>query len=159
VSCCCRRGGLCALAWHWYRTPLAAADCTVGLRGARGATLSSVAHQLAMRRAAVSVRLDRARARQRADRSIKAGSYEIGRGRHAAQLLAKLTQGDVTQTSLTIVEGTTFADLRARCATIRRSRRADRPAGSRAPRARSAQRPQPGGPVLSRHVLLRRRQQ
>ena len=45
------------------------------------------------------------------DRTIKAGSYEVGEGITLPQLLAKLTQGDVTQSSLTIVEGTTFADL------------------------------------------------
>jgi UPF0755 protein len=49
---------------------------------------------------------------QHSDRSIKAGSYEIDAGITLPQLLAKLTQGDVTQTALTIVEGTRFADLR-----------------------------------------------
>lgn len=46
------------------------------------------------------------------DRTIKAGSYEIAGGTTLAGLLAKLTQGDVTQTSLTIVEGWSFRDLR-----------------------------------------------
>ena len=46
------------------------------------------------------------------DRAIKAGSYEIETGITLPQLLAKLTQGDVTQTALTIVEGATFADMR-----------------------------------------------
>jgi UPF0755 protein len=48
----------------------------------------------------------------RADRSIKAGSYEIESAITLRRLLAKLTQGDVTQTSITIVEGTTFAELK-----------------------------------------------
>ena len=47
------------------------------------------------------------------DRSIQAGSYEVGPGVTAWQLLEKLTAGDVTQTSLVIVEGKTFRDLRA----------------------------------------------
>jgi UPF0755 protein len=47
------------------------------------------------------------------DRTIKAGSYEIADGITLRDLLGKLTQGDVTQTSLTIVEGTTFAQLKA----------------------------------------------
>jgi UPF0755 protein len=47
------------------------------------------------------------------DRTIKAGSYEVASGVTLPALLAKLTQGDVTQTSLTIVEGTTFAELKA----------------------------------------------
>ena len=46
------------------------------------------------------------------DRTIKAGNYEVGYGTTLAGLLAKLTQGDVTQTSFTIVEGWTIRDLR-----------------------------------------------
>jgi len=46
------------------------------------------------------------------DRNIKAGSYEIEQGITLPELLAKLTQGDVTQTAVTIVEGATFADVR-----------------------------------------------
>ena len=46
------------------------------------------------------------------DRAIKAGSYEIETGVTVPQLLAMLTEGDVTQSAFVIVEGTTFADLR-----------------------------------------------
>ncbi len=46
------------------------------------------------------------------DRAIKAGNYEIVAGTTLAGLLAKLTQGDVTQTSITIVEGWSFRDLK-----------------------------------------------
>jgi len=46
------------------------------------------------------------------DRNIKAGSYEIEAGTTLPRLLAKLTQGDVTQRAIVVVEGTTFADLR-----------------------------------------------
>ena len=48
------------------------------------------------------------------DRNIQAGSYEVGAGVTALELLLKLTAGDVTQTSLVIVEGKTFRDLRAK---------------------------------------------
>ena len=58
-----------------------------------------------------------------ADRSIKAGSYEIEGGITLPALLAKLTQGDVTQTSLTILEGTTFAELKALMRATSRGRR------------------------------------
>ena len=47
------------------------------------------------------------------DRAIKAGSYEVEHGITLPELLARLTQGDVTQTSITIVEGQTFSDLKA----------------------------------------------
>jgi len=50
------------------------------------------------------------------DRTIKAGSYEVGAGVTAWQLLEKLTAGDVTQTEIVIVEGKTFRDLRAKLA-------------------------------------------
>lgn len=49
----------------------------------------------------------------RADRTIKAGNYAVDAGTTLAGLLAKLTQGDVAQSSLAIVEGWTFRDLRA----------------------------------------------
>jgi UPF0755 protein len=45
------------------------------------------------------------------DRAIKAGNYEVAAGTTLAGLLAKLTQGDVTQTSFTIVEGWNIRDL------------------------------------------------
>lgn len=48
------------------------------------------------------------------DRTIKAGSYEVGVGVTAWQLLEKLSAGDITQTEILIVEGKTFRDLRAR---------------------------------------------
>ena len=46
------------------------------------------------------------------DRTIKAGNYEIPSGTTLAGLLAKLTQGDASQTSFTIVEGWSWRDLR-----------------------------------------------
>jgi UPF0755 protein len=46
------------------------------------------------------------------DRAIKAGNYELEAGTTLTRLLAKLTQGDVTQTSFTIVEGWTMRELR-----------------------------------------------
>src|SRR5690348_10693254 len=49
---------------------------------------------------------------ERADRAIKAGNYEVPAGTTLAGLLAKLTQGDVSQTSFTIVEGWSWRDLR-----------------------------------------------
>ena len=48
---------------------------------------------------------------ERVDRTIKAGNYEIAAGITLPRLLEKLTHGDATQTALTIVEGTTYADL------------------------------------------------
>ena len=50
---------------------------------------------------------------EQVDRSIKAGNYEIATGITLPRLLDKLTQGDATQSALTIVEGTTYAELAA----------------------------------------------
>jgi len=50
------------------------------------------------------------------DRAIKAGNYEIEQGVTLPGLLDQLTQGTVTQSSLTIVEGSTFAELRRQLA-------------------------------------------
>jgi UPF0755 protein len=47
------------------------------------------------------------------DRSIKAGNYEITEGITLPELLDRLTQGDVTQVAMTIVEGAGFAELKA----------------------------------------------
>ena len=73
---------------------------------------------------------------QRADRAIKAGNYEIAAGITLPQLLDKLTQGDVTQTGLTIVEGSTFAELAARCGRIPPSPRRCSTCPTRSSRAR-----------------------
>ncbi|HEY8622797.1 MAG TPA: endolytic transglycosylase MltG [Casimicrobiaceae bacterium] len=47
------------------------------------------------------------------DRTIKAGNYELATGMTLARLLDKLTQGDVTQTAFTIIEGWSFRELRS----------------------------------------------
>ena len=101
------------LAWHWYRPPLALPQSPFAFEVRSGATLSAVARQLqdagALPRALALVVLARF---DGVDRAIKAGSYEIEQGITLPQLLAKLTQGDVTQSALTVVEGTTFAELK-----------------------------------------------
>jgi UPF0755 protein len=77
-----------------------------------GVTLKSVAHELVgagvLRFELPLVALARYK---RVDRSIKAGNYEIASGVTLAGLLDKLTQGDVMQAALTIVEGSTFGEL------------------------------------------------
>jgi UPF0755 protein len=102
-----------AVAWSWYRTPLSLPRSPFDFEVRSGASLASVARALQAQgvvpRAVALTALARY---QRVDRTIKAGSYEIEQGITLPQLLAKLTQGDVTQTAITIVEGTTFAQLK-----------------------------------------------
>ena len=78
-----------------------------------GATLRAVAHELTAAGVLPADWTLVALARfQGVDRTIKAGNYEIPAGTTLRGLLAKLTQGDVTQTSFTIVEGWSLRDLR-----------------------------------------------
>jgi UPF0755 protein len=99
-------------AWWVVVKPLALPVSPYTFDVKTGATLKSVARELAgagvLRDEIALVALARLK---RVDRTIKAGNYEIASGITLAQLLGKLTQGDVTQTRLTLVEGSTFDDL------------------------------------------------
>jgi UPF0755 protein len=105
-------GAASAVAFVWYRQPLPLPASPFEFEVRPGATLAAVARQLrdagVIAHPLALIALARVKG---VDRTIKAGSYEVGEGITLPQLLAKLTQGDVTQSSLTIVEGTTFADL------------------------------------------------
>src|SRR6185503_15787567 len=103
----------CGVAYWWATTqPLHVPADGYALTVKPGATLRSVARDLT---AADVVPADWtlvALARlSRADRTIKAGNYEIGPGTTLAGLMAKLTQGDVTQSSF--ANGPAFDDLKA----------------------------------------------
>ncbi len=105
-----------AAAWvarDWYRAPLPLPTSPFDFEVRAGSSLASVARRLhdagVLPHAAALTWLARVRG---ADRAIKAGSYEIEAGVTLPRLLDKLTQGDVLQTAVTIVEGTTFAELR-----------------------------------------------
>lgn len=100
-------------AW-WLAQPLALPSAPFEFDVKHGATLRGVARDLAAQRVLPSdvplVVLARWRG---VDRTIKAGNYELPAGITLPRLLDKLTQGDVTQVALTIIEGTTFAELKA----------------------------------------------
>ncbi len=100
-------------AWHLYTQPLAIPGASFAYDVRQGATLAAVARDLGaagvLPQPLALVALARFRG---VDRAIKAGSYEIEAGATLPRLLAKLTQGDVTQTSVVIIEGSTFADLK-----------------------------------------------
>jgi len=104
--------GAGAVAWTWYHEPLPLPAFPFAFEVKQGATLSGVARQLhdagALPHTLALVALGRFHS---VDRAIKAGSYEVESGITVPRLLAKLTQGDVTQSALTIVEGTTIADV------------------------------------------------
>jgi UPF0755 protein len=102
-----------AVQW-WILQPLALPASPFAFDVRSGASLKSLAHDLAaagvLRAEFPLVILARLKG---ADRAIKAGNYEIAEGITLPVLLAKLTQGDVTQAGLTVVEGATFAEFAA----------------------------------------------
>ena len=110
-------GFAAAIGWWWLGRPLALPSTPYALEVRPGATLTSVARKLAgdgvIAHPAMLTLLARAKG---VDRTIKAGQYEFEPPLELVALLARLTQGDVTQTSITFVEGTTAAELLRRVA-------------------------------------------
>ena len=106
-------GVMAWIAWRAYTQPLPLPRAPFAFDVRPGASLSAVARELGAAGAIPQPLALVALARLRGvDRTIKAGSYEIDAGITLPQLLAKLTSGDVTQTSLVIVEGAAFADIK-----------------------------------------------
>ncbi|MCC6868793.1 MAG: endolytic transglycosylase MltG [Burkholderiales bacterium] len=99
--------------WQLYTQPLAIPGASFAYDVRQGATLAAVARDLGaagvLPQPLALVAIARGRG---VDRAIKAGSYEIEAGTTLPRLLAKLTQGDVTQTSVVVIEGSTFADMK-----------------------------------------------
>jgi UPF0755 protein len=104
-----------AAAYGWIvAAPLALPQQAYAFTVKPGASLRSVARELAASHVIPAdwILVGWARIKGR-DRTIKAGNYELIAGTTLAGLLDKLTQGDVTQTAFTIVEGWSVRDLRA----------------------------------------------
>jgi UPF0755 protein len=100
-----------AVGYRWYRAPLPQTPYDFEVRS--GASLTSVAR--ALHAAGViphPFALTGLARLTGVDRTIKAGSYEVEPGITLPRLLAMLTQGDVSQKAITIVEGTTFTQLK-----------------------------------------------
>lgn len=102
------------LLW-WAEQPITLRSSPLDFRIAAGSSLRSAITQ--MREAGIEINptllgwLARA---HRADTAIKAGSYAVKEGTTPHQLLDKLLKGKVTQGDLTLVEGWTFRQWRAR---------------------------------------------
>jgi UPF0755 protein len=106
---------VCSAAYWWATAePLHVPPSGYALIVSPGATLRSVARDLASADVLPADWTLVALARlTRADRTIKAGNYQIDPGTTLTRLLAKLTQGDVTQSSISIVEGWTVRELKS----------------------------------------------
>jgi UPF0755 protein len=106
-------GALAAYVGWRLHQPLALPTSPLEFDVKPGQTLKAVARDLVAARALDTEWPLVALARLRGvDRTIKAGNYEIEQGVTLPGLLDRLTQGEVTQTSITIVEGSTFAEVR-----------------------------------------------
>jgi UPF0755 protein len=104
---------IAGVSW-WLAQPLPLPVSPYAFDVRSGASLRSTARELAAAGVVADERMLVALARWRGvDRAIKAGNYEIAAGITLPQLLDRLTQGDVTQVALTVVEGSTFAEMKA----------------------------------------------
>ena len=102
---------IAGVSW-WLAQPLPLPVSPYAFDVRSGASLRSTARELAAAGVVADERMLVALARWRGvDRAIKAGNYEIAAGITLPLLLDKLTQGDVTQTALTIIEGGTYREL------------------------------------------------
>ena len=101
-------------AWWWaFERPLPLPTAPYPFEVRSGANLRQVARDLAAQGIVPAEVALVGLARWRGvDRAIKAGNYEFAPGITLPRLLAELTQGDPRQVALTVVEGSTFADLR-----------------------------------------------
>jgi len=111
---------LCAVLagfWWWAEQPLELRASPVDFRIASGSSLRAAITQMRDAGIAVEPSLLLLLARvQGADTGIKAGSYTVEQGITARQLLDKLIHGKVTQGDITLIEGWTFRQWRARMA-------------------------------------------
>jgi UPF0755 protein len=106
-------GVIAALMFWLVNKPLSPTKMPLEFHIPPGSSAKSVAQVLAQQGAGVQPDLFYwiARASGQA-RQIKAGSYELAEGETLWSLLGKLTRGDQTTATVTIVEGTTFRQLR-----------------------------------------------
>src|ERR1700710_1865375 len=103
---------LSAHAWRWLHTPTAEVAAT-NFEVIRGESVSSIAHHLQQTGWIQHPRIWALWARyQQLGGKIKAGEYALTPGLTPQQLLQMLTSGNVILRSLTIVEGSTYAELR-----------------------------------------------
>ena len=116
---------LAAASWAWYEIarPLQIPGDAVEVRVASGAGARSIAREL--REAGVSINTWEfvlVASVTRSTHSLRAGRYRIAAGTNMADLLDKFRRGDVQREQLTVVEGSTFEDLRklfAQCQELR----------------------------------------
>jgi len=101
--------------WWWANQPLSLRTAPLDFRIVAGSSLRSAIAQIQEAGVDVQPSLLSLLARVKlAETGIKAGSYSINQGVTPLQLLEKLTQGHVTLGQVTLVEGWTFKQWRAK---------------------------------------------
>ena len=101
--------------WWWANQPLALSSSPLEFRIVSGSSLRSAVGQMQTACVDVQPSLMAMLARlTKAERGIKAGSYSIHDGITPLELLDKLLQGKVSLGQLTLLEGWTFRQWRAR---------------------------------------------
>ena len=101
--------------WWWAKQPLTLSASPLDFRIVAGSSLRSAITQMQEAGVDIQPSLLTLLARfKRAETGIKAGSYAVRQGVTPLQLLEKLTLGKVSQGELTLVEGWTFKQWRAR---------------------------------------------
>lgn len=104
---------IAATGWWYAHRPLALAAERVDFTVARGMGMRQAAAAIERAGVGVDARLLALLARlTKRDARIKAGSYEVHAGITPWQLILKLSDGDVTQGELLLVEGWTFRQVR-----------------------------------------------
>ncbi len=112
LLCLLGAAALSAYAWHWLHQPVTTVQADT-FEVARGASVNSIARQLHSAGWLRHPRIWSLWARhQQLSGKLKAGEYALTPGLSPQQLLQLLSSGDVILRSLTVVEGSTYADLR-----------------------------------------------
>lgn len=108
-------GALAALyVWHAYQRPLEMRAERVVVRIAAGSSARAIARQLQQAGVELDSEAFVAAARAtRATQSLHAGRYEFHRGMNLLAVVDKLRLGEALRERVTVVEGSTFAEMRA----------------------------------------------
>ncbi len=100
--------------WNAYKRPLDMPAEKIEVRVTSGSSARAIARQLQQAGVHMDIEAFVAAAKATgATQSLRAGRYEFTRGMNLLALVDKLRRGDVLRERLLIVEGQTFAELRA----------------------------------------------
>jgi len=100
--------------WYVFKRPLDMSAERIEVRIAAGSSARAIAHQLQRSGVAINDEAFVATARATgATQSLRAGRYEFSRGMNLLAVVDKLRRGEVLRERLTVVEGSTFGEMRA----------------------------------------------